>query len=99
MSSSPLLTEDEITTGLARLTGWRRQGEAITRTADATDFPAAIRVVVAVAEAAEAMNHHPDIDIRWRTLTFTLATHSAGGVTDLDLQLAARIDQALTQQG
>lgn len=56
-------------------------------------------MVVAVAEAAEAMNHHPDIDIRWRTLTFTLATHSAGGVTDLDLQLAARIDQALDQQG
>ncbi|GAB2750242.1 4a-hydroxytetrahydrobiopterin dehydratase [Kitasatospora kifunensis] len=98
MSSSTLLTEDEITAGLAKLPGWRRQGEAITRTVEAADFPAAIRVVVAVAEAAEAMNHHPDIDIRWRTLTFVLATHSAGGVTDLDLQLAARIDQAFNQQ-
>lgn len=98
MSNSPLLTEDEITAGLARLPGWRRQGQSITRTAEAADFPAAIRVVVAVAEAAEEMNHHPDIDIRWRTLTFVLSTHSAGGLTDLDLQLAARIDQAFNQQ-
>ncbi|MCX4746028.1 4a-hydroxytetrahydrobiopterin dehydratase [Kitasatospora sp. NBC_01287] len=95
MSRSPLLTEDEITAGLVRLDGWHRRDGSITRTADAADFPAAIRVVVAVAEAAEAMDHHPDIDIRWRTLTFTLSTHSAGGLTDLDLRLAARIDQEL----
>ncbi|WP_327066487.1 4a-hydroxytetrahydrobiopterin dehydratase [Kitasatospora sp. NBC_01250] len=98
MTNSPLLTEDEITAGLAALPGWQRQGAAITRTADAADFPSAIRVVVAVAEAAEEMNHHPDIDIRWRTLTFALSTHSAGGVTDLDLRLAARIDAAFNQQ-
>lgn len=52
-----------------------------------------------MAEAAEEMNHHPDIDIRWRTLTFGLSTHSAGGLTSLDLQLAARIDEALARQG
>ncbi|MFF7635267.1 4a-hydroxytetrahydrobiopterin dehydratase [Kitasatospora sp. NPDC008050] len=98
MNSSPLLTEDEITTGLARLTGWRRQGEMITRTAEAADFPTAIRVVAEVAEVAEGMDHHPDIDIRWRRLTFALTTHSADGVTDLDLRLAARIDQALDRQ-
>ncbi|MFF7634592.1 4a-hydroxytetrahydrobiopterin dehydratase [Kitasatospora sp. NPDC008050] len=98
MSNRRPLTEDEITAGLARLPGWQRQGPAITRTADAADFPSAIRVVVAVAEAAEEMDHHPDIDIRWRTLTFALSTHSAGGVTDLDLQLAARIDAAFNQQ-
>jgi 4a-hydroxytetrahydrobiopterin dehydratase len=94
MSSRSLLGEDEITAALAALPGWERRGDSITRTADAADFPAAIRVVNAVAEAAEELNHHPDIDIRWRTLTFVLSTHSAGGLTSLDFQLAARIDQA-----
>ncbi|MDH6113521.1 4a-hydroxytetrahydrobiopterin dehydratase [Kitasatospora sp. MAP12-15] len=98
MSSRPSrLSEDEITAALAGLPGWRRAGDAITRTADAADFPAAIRTVVAVAEIAEEMAHHPDIDIRWRTLTFVLSTHSAGGLTSLDLQLAARIDELLPQ--
>ncbi|MEV6972713.1 4a-hydroxytetrahydrobiopterin dehydratase [Kitasatospora sp. NPDC093806] len=89
------LTEDEITAGLAGLPDWSREGDSIVRTAEASDFPAAIRVVVAVAEAAEALDHHPDIDIRWRTLRFVLSTHSAGGLTALDLTLAARIDAAL----
>jgi 4a-hydroxytetrahydrobiopterin dehydratase len=50
---------------------------------------------VAVAEAAEEMDHHPDVDIRWRTLHFALTTHDAGGITVLDLSLAARIDTAV----
>ncbi|MFE9429262.1 4a-hydroxytetrahydrobiopterin dehydratase [Kitasatospora sp. NPDC006697] len=95
MSSTNLLTEDEIAAALDGLPHWRRSGsgESITRTADAADFPTAIRVVVAVAEEAERLDHHPDIDIRWRTLTFTLSTHSAGGLTSLDFQLAALIDR------
>jgi len=63
----------------------------------ARDFPAAITVVDKVAVIAEEMNHHPDIDIRWRTLMFRLSTHSAGGVTDLDLELARRIETVLTE--
>ncbi|MFF1870855.1 4a-hydroxytetrahydrobiopterin dehydratase [Streptomyces sp. CB03911] len=89
------LTEDEITAGLTGIPQWSRVGDTIVRTADAKDFPAAIRVVVAVAAAAEELDHHPDIDIRWRTLHFALSTHSAGGLTALDLALAARIDTAL----
>jgi len=89
------LTEDEITTGLAALPNWTREGDSLTRTAEAASFPAAIRVVDAVAETAEQLDHHPDIDIRWRTLRFVLSTHSAGGLTSLDLTLAARIDEAL----
>ncbi|WP_406088548.1 4a-hydroxytetrahydrobiopterin dehydratase [Kitasatospora purpeofusca] len=92
------LTEDAITAGLAGLPHWTREGDSIVRTADAPDFPAGIRVVAAVAEAAEAMDHHPDIDIRWRTLRFVLSTHSAGGLTTLDLDLAARIDAALAAE-
>ncbi|MET8543610.1 4a-hydroxytetrahydrobiopterin dehydratase [Kitasatospora sp. NPDC004799] len=95
MSSRARLDEDEITAALAALPQWRREGDAIARTADAPDFPAAIRVVVAVAEQAEALDHHPDIDIRWRTLRFVLSTHSAGGLTGLDFGLATRIDEAL----
>ncbi|MFF7991911.1 4a-hydroxytetrahydrobiopterin dehydratase [Kitasatospora xanthocidica] len=95
MSSRARLSEDEITAGLSALPHWTREGDSIARGADAPDFPAAIRVVVAVAEQAEALDHHPDIDIRWRTLRFVLSTHSAGGLTGLDLALAARIDEAL----
>ncbi|MFC8450531.1 4a-hydroxytetrahydrobiopterin dehydratase [Kitasatospora sp. NPDC057223] len=93
--SRALLTEDEITQGLAALPEWSRVGDTIVRTASADDFPAAIRVVVAVAADAQALDHHPDIDIRWRTLHFALSTHSSGGLTALDLTLAARIDAAL----
>lgn len=89
------MDEDEIATALAALPLWVRDGDSIARSADAPDFPAAIRVVVAVAEQAEALDHHPDIDIRWRTLRFVLSTHSAGGLTGLDFTLAARIDEAL----
>lgn len=95
MSSRARLNEDEITAALVALPQWTREGDSISRTADAPDFPAAIRVVVAVAEQAESLDHHPDVDVRWRTLRFVLSTHSAGGLTGLDFTLAARIDEAL----
>jgi 4a-hydroxytetrahydrobiopterin dehydratase len=97
--AATLLTDSEIDQRLAQLPGWSRDGEGIRRTAQAADFPSAIRVVNAVAEQAEAMNHHPDIDIRWRTLGFTLSTHSVGGVTALDFELAGRIDEAIRAHG
>ncbi|GAB3858989.1 hypothetical protein GCM10029963_59570 [Micromonospora andamanensis] len=56
-------------------------------------FPDAIAVVDRVAATAEELDHHPDIDIRWRTVTFRCVTHSAGGVTERDLRLARRIDE------
>jgi 4a-hydroxytetrahydrobiopterin dehydratase len=58
----------------------------------AASFAAGIRLVDAVAQVAEVMDHHPDIDIRWTTISFTCSTHSAGGVTELDVELARRID-------
>ncbi|MDP9849898.1 4a-hydroxytetrahydrobiopterin dehydratase [Streptosporangium lutulentum] len=79
-----------------RLTGvpeWRREGDEIRRTITARDFPAAIRIVDEIAVEAEKLNHHPDIDIRWRTLHLALTTHDAGGLTDMDFTLAARIDE------
>ena len=59
----------------------------------ASSFLVGITLVQRVAEAAEAMNHHPDIDIRYTTLTFTLSTHSEGGLTAKDLELAGMIDR------
>jgi len=88
-----LLSMEQVNAALAGLTGWAGDTSAISRTVEAPSFPAAIRLVVEVAEAAEDADHHPDIDIRWRKVTFTLSTHSAGGVTDRDTALARRIDE------
>jgi 4a-hydroxytetrahydrobiopterin dehydratase len=76
--------------------GWQQSGNEITRTIECTSFPAAIELVRRVAEAAEERDHHPDIDIRWRTVRFVLSTHSAGGLTQLDLDLGESIDGLAT---
>jgi 4a-hydroxytetrahydrobiopterin dehydratase len=71
---------------------WTYADGALHASFAAPDFPTAIAWVDAIAVIAEGMDHHPDIDIRWRTLHFTLSTHSAGGVTALDTELATRIE-------
>jgi 4a-hydroxytetrahydrobiopterin dehydratase len=72
---------------------WRREGAEIVRELTFTDFAAAIAFVDAVAEAAEAANHHPDILVHgWNKVRLTLSTHSDGGLTDADFALAAQID-------
>jgi 4a-hydroxytetrahydrobiopterin dehydratase len=91
---SELLSQDEIDRALStELQQWRQQGDAITRSVTATSFMDGIRLVQQVAEVAEDLDHHPDIDIRWTTVTFTLSTHSAGGLTAKDLRLAGDIDR------
>jgi 4a-hydroxytetrahydrobiopterin dehydratase len=90
-----LLDDDEITRQLGDLASWSGDSKALLRTVEAHDFPTAIRIVDEVAEVAEEMNHHPDIDIRWRKLRFSLATHVAGGVTQYDVELAHRIDEVV----
>ena len=90
-----LWDDEQVASALAGLTGWQRDGDAIVRTAKLPSFPAAIEAVRAAAEIAEARNHHPDIDIRWRTVTFRCSTHSQGGITDQDIDLARAIDRVL----
>lgn len=90
---SRLLDSDEIDDALTDLPGWERVGDSIRFTHKASDFLTGIAIVSDVAEEAERMDHHPDIDIRWRTLSFTLSTHSAGGITQLDVELAHRISE------
>lgn len=87
-----LLSEDEIRAALADLEGWSGDAHGITRAAELPSFPGAIKVVDEVAVIAEELDHHPDIDIRWRTLTFVCSTHSEGGVTRKDVELAGRIN-------
>jgi 4a-hydroxytetrahydrobiopterin dehydratase len=88
-----VLTAEQLSEGLGLLPGWSGDTSGISRTITADTFPRGIALVTAVAESAEAMNHHPDIDIRYTDVTFRLSTHSAGGVTVPDLELAARIDE------
>jgi 4a-hydroxytetrahydrobiopterin dehydratase len=90
-----LLDDSAIDAALKDLPGWRREGDALVRTAELPTFPVAIGVVARVAEIAEGRDHHPDIDIRWRTLTFRCSTHSEGGITVLDVSLAEEIDGVL----
>jgi 4a-hydroxytetrahydrobiopterin dehydratase len=86
------LKASEIKSALAKLPGWKRNGSVISRTFVFKDFVAAMKFVNAVAKLAEKAWHHPDIDIRWNKATLTLTTHSEGGLTRKDFQLAKKFD-------
>lgn len=90
-----LLSAEQVQQALSALPGWTGDTEQIVLEHRFPTFPDAILGVAAVAAAAERMDHHPHIDIRWRTVTFRLSTHSAGGVTDKDTEAAAVFDQVL----
>jgi 4a-hydroxytetrahydrobiopterin dehydratase len=87
------LSDIAIQRELGNLPGWSRRGEALTKTFQFKTFPAGIEFVGAIARAAEAMTHHPDIDIRYTKVTCTLSTHTAGGITQKDLDLATQIER------
>jgi 4a-hydroxytetrahydrobiopterin dehydratase len=87
-----LLSDQEVGKALGTLPEWTRDEGALVRTVELASFPQAIQVVNRIAEIAENDNHHPDIDIRWRTLVFRCSTHSAGGITANDVSLAEEID-------
>jgi 4a-hydroxytetrahydrobiopterin dehydratase len=91
----PPLTPDDVSAALDGLPHWSGDSDGIHRSVSLPSFRDAVAAIVAIADVAEEMDHHPDVDLRWRTLHLHLATHSAGGVTDLDLQLARRIDALL----
>jgi len=88
----PALSPAEVAAGLRELPEWSGDATGISRTVAAPSFLAGIDLVARVARVAEEMDHHPDIDIRWRRVRFGLSTHDAGGVTRLDLEQAGRID-------
>jgi 4a-hydroxytetrahydrobiopterin dehydratase len=86
------LSDTEVEGKLARLPGWKRSGEAIEKSFKRGDFVRAVEFVSSLVEPAEAMNHHPDVSISWETVTVAISTHSEGGLTAADFELAAKID-------
>jgi 4a-hydroxytetrahydrobiopterin dehydratase len=96
MTRPERLDDDDISTRLATLAGWERAGDEIVKTFELPTFPEAIAFVTRIADRAEAANHHPDLDIRWRRVRVALSTHDAGGLTELDFQLAREIEACLT---
>ncbi|MBM3885379.1 MAG: 4a-hydroxytetrahydrobiopterin dehydratase [Gemmatimonadetes bacterium] len=92
MTRPTLLTDAELEARLIALPAWRRTGNTITRTITFAGFPEAVAFVTRLVEPAEAMQHHPDIDVRYNRVVITLSTHDAGGLTASDVTLAARID-------
>jgi 4a-hydroxytetrahydrobiopterin dehydratase len=90
----PALPDDQVRERVAALEGWAREGDAIVKTYEAPSFPAAIEFVNRVATLAEAADHHPDLDIRYRKVRVALSTHSEGGITDKDFALAGQIEAA-----
>jgi 4a-hydroxytetrahydrobiopterin dehydratase len=86
------LEDDAVTARLGSLPGWTREGDEIVRTFECPDFAAAIAFVVRIGFLAEAKDHHPDLDVRWRRVRVALTTHDLGGLSDWDFELAAQID-------
>jgi 4a-hydroxytetrahydrobiopterin dehydratase len=87
------LDEPKTVSALATLPNWQRNGATILRTFEFADFVAAMKFVNAIAQVAEQVQHHPDIDIRWNKVTLTLTTHDAGGLTEKDFALARQFDK------
>ena len=93
----PVLTDEQVDAAAKSLDGWERVDGALRRSVKFGAFLDGIDAVRRVAEHAEREDHHPDIDIRWRTVTFALVTHSEGGITDKDVQMAAQINQVIDE--
>jgi 4a-hydroxytetrahydrobiopterin dehydratase len=87
------LSDEEIGSRLERLDGWERQGDAIRKRFDRGDFKGAVGFVNALTPVAEEMNHHPDLAISWKDVEVAITTHSEGGLTENDFELARRIDE------
>lgn len=88
----PLLNDDEIAEFLSAHPAWSREGDSIVRTFEFADFVEAMSFVTSVALVSEKASHHPDIDIRWNRVTLALSTHSEGGLTPKDTDLATHIE-------
>jgi 4a-hydroxytetrahydrobiopterin dehydratase len=86
------LSDSEIEARLEEHPGWSRAGEAIQKSYKRGDFVGSVNFVNSIAKPAEEMNHHPDLAISWDEVTISLSTHSEGGVTAADFELAAKID-------
>jgi 4a-hydroxytetrahydrobiopterin dehydratase len=96
MARPERLDDATATQRLNELPGWEREDDVITKTFELPSFRDAISFVTRIADRAEAADHHPDLDIRYRKVRVALSTHDAGGLTDLDFDLAGEIEACLT---
>ena len=90
---SVVLSEAEVRQSLQQLHGWKQSGKAIERVFQFDNFVRAMEFVNRIAEAAEAVNHHPDILVNYNKVTLTLVSHDSGGVTQRDIKMAGRINE------
>jgi 4a-hydroxytetrahydrobiopterin dehydratase len=93
-----LLDDAEIEARLSGLPGWERSGEEIAKSFGCGDFVGSVKFVQSLVGPAEEMGHHPDLEISWDKVTVTISTHSEGGLTAADFELAAKLD-ALGSRG
>lgn len=87
------LEDSEIEEKLSGLEGWERKGDAIVKSFERGDFVGSVKFVDSLVEPAESMGHHPDLSISWDTVEVTITTHSEGGLTASDFELAAKVDE------
>lgn len=98
--SRRLLSAEELQDGLRELNpGWSVAGDALVRTVEFASFLTAVRFISELAPEAERLDHHPDLRLSWRTVELSLSTHSAGGLTPLDLELARELDSLADRLG
>ncbi len=86
------MSDDEVKDQLSKLGGWEREGDALMREFEFANFVGSVDFVNRLTPVAEEMNHHPDLSISWNKVRVSLSTHSAGGITENDFKLAAKID-------
>ena len=92
MPRPPRLSPDDVSAALSSLPLWSGGPDGIERTLELPSFRAAVEAISVIADVAEQLDHHPDMDLRWTRVRVAVVTHSAGGLTELDLQLARRVD-------
>jgi 4a-hydroxytetrahydrobiopterin dehydratase len=88
-----LLSDEDVDRRLGERPGWERRGDAIVRELKTADFVGSVDLLNRITPLAEEMNHHPDVSISWNRVTVSLSTHSQGGLTDSDFELAEKIDR------
>jgi 4a-hydroxytetrahydrobiopterin dehydratase len=88
----PVLSDEEIKDRLSGLDGWERAGDALVKEFKLDDFKGSVDFVNRLTPLAEEMNHHPDLEISWNKVRVSLSTHSQGGITENDFELAGKID-------
>jgi 4a-hydroxytetrahydrobiopterin dehydratase len=88
----PLLEDEQVETRLGELDGWSREGDAIVKEFKLDDFQGSVEFINRLTPVAEDMNHHPDLQVSWNKVKVSITTHSEGGLTENDFELAKSID-------